>query len=362
VTLLSDVATAYVQYRTAEERIKYATENINIQSKVLEITKQSFGVGKVTKMDLDQAESTLYQTQAGIPELEIALRVASDQICVLLGMPPEQLQGKLGTAPIPTAPSEVAVGIPANLLRRRPDVRKAERLAAAQCAQIGVAVSDFYPHISIDGTLDFQATHFRDLFSSNAVSGSVGPSFRWDVLQYGRFINNVRLQDATFLALVETYKQTVLTANQEVEDGLVTFLKAQERYMYQKKSVDAGKSALDTVREQWKAGTVDFTRVAQLLQNQVVLEDTLAQVQGEISTGLISVYKGLGGGWEIRCTGCAATPAPQLPSPASNVSTASHGREATTPVSNGQTASPAHKLNFPIPNGLTADRSGPAPN
>ena len=153
---------------------------------------------------------------------------------------------------------------------------------------------------------------FKNLFSGQALSGSIGPSFRWDILQYGRLLNNVRLQDARFLELVEAYKQSVLTANQEVENGLVTFLKAQERYQWQKKSVDAGKAALDTVREQWKAGTVDFTRVAQLLQNQVVLEDTLAQVQGEIATGLISVYKGLGGGWEIRCTGCPAPSAAPL--------------------------------------------------
>jgi NodT family efflux transporter outer membrane factor (OMF) lipoprotein len=309
VTLLSDVASAYVLYRTTEERIKYATKNINIQTKVLEITKASFDAGKSTKIDVDQAESTLYATQAGIPELEITLRTANNQLCTLLGIPPEQLKARLGKALIPVAPVDVAVGIPADLLRRRPDVRRAERLAAAQCAQIGVAVSDFYPHITIDGTVDYQATRFKDLFSGRALSGSVGPSFRWDILQYGRLLNNVRLQDAHFLELVEAYKQSVLNANQETENGLVTFLKAQERFKLQKKSVDAGQEALDTVQKMYP-DKVDFTRVAQLLQNQVVLEDTLAQVQGEIATGLISVYKGLGGGWEIRCTGCTPGVAP----------------------------------------------------
>jgi len=319
VTLLSDVATAYVQYRTAEERIRYATENVKIQTMVLDITKAKADpkVGIATKLDVDQAESTLYATQAGISELEITRRTANNQLCILLGIPPEQLEAKLGKAPIPIAPPDVAVGIPADLLRRRPDVRRAERMAAAQCAQIGVAVSDFYPHISIDGTIDYQAARFKDLFNSKALSGSVGPSFRWDILQYGRLLNNVRLQDATFLELVEAYKQSVLNANEEVENGLVTFLKAQERYKWQKKSVDSGQAALDTVREQWKAGKVDFTRVAQLLQNQVVLEDTLAQVQGEIATGLISVYTGLGGGWELRLTGCGEPPLaePLLPAP-----------------------------------------------
>jgi NodT family efflux transporter outer membrane factor (OMF) lipoprotein len=310
VTLLGDVATNYVQYRTAEERIKYATRNVNIQTKVLEITQASFDVGKINKIDLDQAQSTLFQTRAGIPELEINLRTASNRLCILLGMPPEQLRDKLGTAPIPLTPPDVVVGIPADLLRRRPDVRRAERQAAAQSAQIGVAESAFYPHIAIDGTIDYQAARFRDLFSGRAFSGSIGPSFRWDILQYGRLLNNVRLQEARFYELVEAYKQSVLNANEEVENGLVTFLKAQERYLWQKKAVVAGGEALDTVRKQWQAGTVDFTRVAQLLQNQVILEDTLAQVQGEIATGLISVYRGLGGGWQIRLNGCipSATP------------------------------------------------------
>jgi NodT family efflux transporter outer membrane factor (OMF) lipoprotein len=355
VTLLSDVATAYVQYRTTEERIRYANNNVDIQKKVLEITRASFAVGKVTKMDLDQAESTLYQTQAGIPELEITLRTANNQLCILLGIPPEQLEAKLGKAPIPVAPPDVAVGIPADLLRRRPDVRRAERMAAAQCAQIGVAVSNFYPHISIDGTIDYQAARFKDLFNSKALNGSIGPSFRWDILQYGRLLNNVRLQDATFLELVEAYKQSVLNANQEVENGLVTFLKAQERYKLQKKSVDAGQSALNTVREQWKAGTVDFTRVAQLLQTQVVLEDTLAQVQGEISTGLISVYSGLGGGWELRLTGCGDPPLaePLLPP--------SHWLDRTRPWARIESpaidSTPQHAVerSLPVPRWLESD-------
>jgi NodT family efflux transporter outer membrane factor (OMF) lipoprotein len=301
VTLLGDLATAYVQYRTTEERIRYATQNANIQAQVLEIVRAQFAAGKIPKMDVDQAESTLYQTQAGIPALEIALRTYNNQMCLLLGIPTVQLQGKLGKAPIPVAPVDVAIGIPADLLRRRPDVREAERLAAAQCAQIGLAVSAYYPHISILGTIDYQANRFKDLFNGKSFSGSIGPSFQWDILQYGRLLNNVRMQDANYLQLVEAYRQAVLTANQEVENGLVTFLKSQEQYQLQKKSVDAGKAALDTVQKLYP-DKVDFTRVAQLLQTQVVLEDTLAQVQGQIATGLISVYQAMGGGWEIRLT------------------------------------------------------------
>lgn len=343
VTLLGDVATAYVQYRTADERIKYATRNAAIQQKVLDITRASFKAGKATKMDVDQAESTLYQTAAGIPELEIAKRQAANQLCILMGIPVVQLSERLGTAPIPIAPPDVVVGIPADLLRRRPDVRRAERLAAAQSAQIGIAESAFYPHIVINGTIDWQAYRFSKLFRDKALTGSVGPSFEWDILNYGRLLNNVRLQQATFYELVDAYKQTVLNAHQDVENGLVTFLQAQERYLLQKKSVDAGRSALDTVRAQWTAGVVDFTRVAQLLQTQVVLEDTLAQVEGEIATGLIEVYTGLGGGWELRFTDCTSGCAP-APAPAANDELLPPPR----PV-NGGNAPNAPTLGMPVP-------------
>src|SRR4029077_18982121 len=132
--------------------------------------------------------------EATIPELLITLRQFNNQLCILLGIPPEELRDKLGPAPILAAPPEVAVAIPAALLRRRPDVRAAERQAAAQCAQIGVAESNFYPHISITGTLGYSAEFFKDLFSGRAFSGSIGPSFHWDILQYGRLLNNVRSQ------------------------------------------------------------------------------------------------------------------------------------------------------------------------
>src|SRR5262249_22938740 len=148
-----------------------------------------------------------------------SLRQANNQLCVLLGIPPEELRAKLGSAPIPAAPTEVAAGIPADLLRRRPDVRRAERQAAAQSAQIGVAEADFYPHIAILGNIGWSAERFGHVFfQSRALDGSVGPAFRWDILNYGRIRNNVRLQDARFQELVAAYQNAVLTAAQDVEN------------------------------------------------------------------------------------------------------------------------------------------------
>ncbi len=315
VTLLGDVATNYVAYRTAERRIEYAQENVALQRKTLQIVEGQLSVGIVGEIDVDQARSTLEQTEAGIPELEIAQRQAANQLCILLGIPPQDLQARLGSGPIPTAPPEVAVGIPADLLRRRPDVRRAERQAAAQSAQIGIAAAEFYPHISIVGTVGFSAEKFKDLFQGQALAGSVGPSFTWNILNYGRIENNVRLQDARFQELVATYQNTVLSADQDAENGLVTFLRAEQRARSQAASATDAKKAVDIALAQYAQGVIDLTRVTLLQQNLVGLEDTLAQAQGEIATGLIQVYRALGGGWEIRLAGCNPGPLPAASAP-----------------------------------------------
>ena len=317
VTLLGDVATNYVAYRTAEQRIKYANENVALQRKTLVIVEGKRKAGIVGELDVVQARSTLEQTEAAIPELEIAQRQAANQLCILLGIPPQDLQARLGLGSIPTTPAEVAVGIPADLLRRRPDVRRAERQAAAQSAQIGIAEAQFYPSIAINGTLGYSAQNFRDLFQEQALTGNVGPSFTWNIFNYGRLLNNKRLQEARFHELLTTYRNTVLSADQDVENGLVTFLRAQQRTKSQAASVADAKRAVDIVLAQYEAGTTDLTRVTLLQQNLVPLEDTLAQAQGEIATGLIQVYRALGGGWEIRLSsGNPGTPPQSVGPPA----------------------------------------------
>jgi NodT family efflux transporter outer membrane factor (OMF) lipoprotein len=309
VTLLGDVATNYANLRITEQRIKYAQENVELQRETLAISEARFKRGTVTKLDVAQATSTLEQTRATIPQLRISLRQYNNELCILLGIPPEELRARLGSASIPTAPVEVAVGIPADLLRRRPDVRRAERQAASQSAQIGVAEAEFYPHIAINGTWQYSAEFFKGLWKPTALNGNIGPTFTWNILNYGRILNNVRLQQATFQELVATYQNTVLNAAQDVENGLVTFLEAQQRTRYQAASVKAAEEAVQTAVAQYKAGTVDFTRVTQVEQNLVTQQDTLAQAQGEIVTGLIQVYKALGGGWQIREIGCDPHPA-----------------------------------------------------
>ena len=310
VTLLGDIATNYAQLRTFQQRIKYATDNVQVQRETLAIVEARFRAGTTNEVDMLQARSTLEQTEADVPELQIGLRQANNRLCILLGMPPAELAERLGPGQIPTAPPEVAVGIPADLLRRRPDVRRAERQAAAQSALIGVAQAAFYPALAINGTLGYSAAHFPDLFQPKAFMGNVGPSFHWDLLNYGRILNNVCLQDARFQELVAAYQHTVLTAAEDVENGLVTFLRAQQRTRLQQASVDDAEKAVRIALAQYRAGTIDFTQVTQLEQALVLQQDTLARARNEIASGLIQVYRALGGGWELRSTDCPPTDLP----------------------------------------------------
>jgi outer membrane protein TolC len=272
-----------------------------LQRGVLQFVERRFKAGfRVNELDVDQARSTMAQTEAAIPAREIELRVASDALCVLLGIPAEDLTKRLGKGAIPKAPNEIAIGLPAQLLRRRPDVQAAEQLAMAQAQEIGIAESDLYPAFFINGTLDWRANRLGDLFSSSNFSGSTGPSFQWNLLNYGRIRANMRYANARFCELVLAYQQTVLEADQEVEDGLIVFLRQQDRSRLLAESVDAAQKAVKIVVAQFEKGSVDFNRYATIAQNLVTQQDSAAQARGDSAKGLIQVYRALGGGWEIR--------------------------------------------------------------
>ncbi len=309
VTLLGDVATNYVQLRVLQRQVELLNKNADLQMIPVKLAQARFDLGAkdANGVDLNQAKSTLYQTQSQVPQKEILIRQATNRLCVLLGMPPEDLEKRLAKLPIPDAPKEVLAGIPADLLRRRPDIRRAERQAASQSAQIGVATSQLYPHIAINGTFGWQAPHLNQLFTPLAFQGSYGPSFEWDVLNYGRLMNNIRLEKAKFQELVTTYQDKVLTAAEEVENGLATYVKAQEEVKLLDQSVTALAEALRIGTEEVKAGKLDENRFAVLALNKVQQELLLTQAQGDVALGLVQVYRALGGGWQIRIQGCPAS-------------------------------------------------------
>jgi NodT family efflux transporter outer membrane factor (OMF) lipoprotein len=306
VSLTADVATNYVQIRTLESRLEIARENVEVQRESLNIAEIRFRGGTTSQRDVEQARTVLASTQATIPQLEAALVQTKNALSVLLGMPPNPLQELLaGSKDIPAAPPMVAVGIPAELLRRRPDIRAAELQAAAQSAQIGVAKADLYPAFSLTGNFGFLASDWSDydlsdIFLAKSRAFAFGPSFQWNILNYGRIVNNVRVQDAAFQALVTNYQNAVLTAQQEVEDGLIGFLNAQRRTELLELSSAAAKRSADLAVLQYREGITDFTTVLTAEQNLLQQQDSLAVSRGDIPTNLIRTYRALGGGWEIR--------------------------------------------------------------
>jgi|WetSurMetagenome_2_1015567.scaffolds.fasta_scaffold06336_2 NodT family efflux transporter outer membrane factor (OMF) lipoprotein len=306
VTLTGDVASNYVLIRTLEDRLKIARDNVGIQKESLQIAQARFQGGATSERDVQQALTQLNSTEASIPQLETQLRQAQNALCTLLGMPPSDLHDILSeTSAIPRGQLEVAVGIPAELLRRRPDIRSAEYQAMAACAQIGVAKADLYPAFSLSGNFGFLATNsgdfaVGDLTSWRSRGGSIGPAFQWNLLNYGQITNRVRLQDARFQESIVNYQNTVLQAQQEVENGLVGFLKAQERVKYLILAVAAAKRTVDLAIIQYREGATDYTTVLTAQQALLSQQDSLADSQGGVPQNLIAIYRSLGGGWEIR--------------------------------------------------------------
>ena len=306
VTLTADVANSYITIRTAEERIRIARENVGTQEENLRIAEARFKYGTVTQLDVEQARTSLLNTQATIPPLETQLRQARDALSVLLGMPPSDLSDLLeGSSAIPVSPPQVIVGIPTDLLRRRPDIRNAELQAAAQSAQIGVAKADLFPAFSLTGNFVFLSTNLgsfslSDMFRWGSRSVQAGPTAQWNIFNYGQIRNNVRVQDARLQELLFTYQSAVLSAQQDVEDNLAAFLRAQDRAQLLAQSVTSAQTAVTVAIRQYREGVTDFTTVLTAQQALLNQQDSLASTLGTISTSLVGVYRALGGGWEIR--------------------------------------------------------------
>ncbi len=306
VSLTASVANSYITIRTLEKRLEIARENVEIQKENLNVAEARLRYGTASQLDAEQAKTVLYNTLASIPIFETQLQQARDVLSVLLGLPPSDLADLLkGASEIPVSPAQVVVGIPTDLLRRRPDIRSAEQQAAAQCAQIGVAKAELYPAFSLTGSFGFLSSdvgNFKlsDMFQWKSRTAQAGPSFQWNILNYGRITNNVRVQDARFQESLLIYQNAVLTAQQEVEDNLIAFLKAQDQARFLAQGVSSAKTSLDLAVLQYRQGIVDFTTV--LIAQLAFLngQDSLASTLGNISSSLVGVYRALGGGWEIR--------------------------------------------------------------
>jgi outer membrane protein TolC len=207
---------------------------------------------------------------------------------------------ELGGGGIPSCEPEVVVGVPAELLRRRPDVRRAERQVAAQSAQIGVAAADLFPTFTINGQINWQATQFPQLFSAAANGGFINPAFNWNILNYGRLVNRVGVQEARFQQLAVQYQETVLQANAEIENAIITFLRKQEETNFLARTVASTEESVRLARIQYNEGLTDFDRVNNLERQLAESQDTLATAETEVALALVGIYRTLGGGWQLR--------------------------------------------------------------
>lgn len=313
VTLAADVATSYILIRSLEERLEFARANVSLQAETLALTQTRFRAGAVSELDVATARATLANTQALIPDLENAHRQATLSLCVLLGRAPSSLDPELapvdaGVRRVPDAPVGLAVGIPADLLRRRPDVRAAERLAAAQSARIGQATADLLPRISIAGSTGLVSSNYENgrnpdlgnIFDANSFAGFIGLQVNWPIFNYGRIESNIRVQDARYEQAIAAYQESVLRAAADVEAGLSEFLRSKERTGFLGEAVSASKRSAELSLIQYRAGAVDFIRVNDAQTQLVEQEDSLVVARAAIALGAVRTYRALGGGWETR--------------------------------------------------------------
>ena len=306
VTLAGDVATTYIGIRTLQVQIAIARENVVKQQTALRIARDRYAGGASTLLDVYQAQNVLAQTEASIPQLTGQLQQGEAALRVLLGMTPESLDSLLGgPGIIPVPPAEVAVGIPADLVRRRPDIRAAELRAAAQSSKIGMTKAQLFPAFTLGGVFGGNASSFNEIpvgqvFLPSAITFAFGPSFSWPILNYGQITNQVRVQDARLQALLLEYQNAVLKAQKEVESGLAGFLNGRRQIDLLRQSVRAATDALSIAMDQYTLGTRDFTTVLTAEQNLYQAQTNLASAEGSLSTSLANIYRALGGGWQIR--------------------------------------------------------------
>lgn len=311
ITLTADVAQNYVLMRTLQQRLKWARENVQWQEESLKIASAKFNGGTTTELDVMQAETLLYETRSNIPSFIAEIRNVKNRLAILLGKRPGEADLIFAKAgPIPTLPAKITVGMPNELLRRRPDVRRAERQLGAQSEKIGIAKTELFPHFSLTGSVGLLSSNseitanngsqLSDIFSADSITSSFGPSIRWNIWQYGRLKNKIRVEDARFEQLSSIYESVVLKAQLEVENAMSLFINEEERHKNLELSAISAQHAAELAALQYKEGTVDFQRVIDSLSRLVHQNDRVTDSEGAIVLDLINIYRALGGGWQQR--------------------------------------------------------------
>ncbi|MDL2328236.1 efflux transporter outer membrane subunit [Desulfosarcina sp. OttesenSCG-928-A07] len=299
VTLAAEVARNYLEARTYQYRLDVAIANIQTQQSTVDLIESRFEAGVTGELDVQQARYNLENTRSQLPVLRSGLEASKNRLAVLTGQIPGSLHEQLQQRqPIPVPPIEVAVGVPAETLRRRTDVRSAERQLAAQSARIGVATADLYPKFKLIGSIGLESLHSDDFFDKSSRFWTLGPSVSWRIFDAGAIRSNIEIQSALQEQYLAIYERTLLTALEEVENALTAYAEEQSRRDYLKNAVTAAQRAVDLAQDRYGAGVVDFSNVLDAQRSLLSFQDALAQSEGLVTTNLIVLYKALGGGWE----------------------------------------------------------------
>jgi multidrug efflux system outer membrane protein len=312
VTLFAEVAAAYVDVRTAQERIRFARENVELQTESAQLTRDRFNAGLTSALDVAQAESNLANSSAQIPTLEFELERAKNRLSVLVGVNPGTLEEVLADPTgIPVPDPKVAEVLPAELLRRRPDVRAAERRLASQTALIGARKAELYPSFSLAGVLELVSGTSSDFFTGESTQWALVPGVRWNLFTGGRIRNQIRVEEARTAQALAGYEQSVLLALEEAENSLVGLQRTRVRRERLTVAVGATQRAVELVRTQYLSGLTNFQNVLDSQRSLFDQQDQLAVTEGNAVQALIALNKAMGGGWDVDAVEAMAASATQ---------------------------------------------------
>lgn len=305
VTLIGDVAQNYIHVRMYSQELEIVKANVAVQQESLRIATVRFQGGQTSQLDVTQAETELSKTESSIPNLENNIQKSKNALAILLGLPPSQIDSLLPPGKLPTIPSELVVGIPKDLLRRRPDVRSAGLKAASKSALIGVEVTNLLPAFTLSGTFGSTGStigsqQLTNIFNWQNTMASAATGLTMPIFNYGRLVNQVRVADAIFQEAILDYQNTVLEAQKEVEDGLSAYYHGRKSMEFLKQAVTSSKESVRLAMVRYKEGQTDYTTVLTAEQQQLSVEDSCVIAQGETVLGIVATYRSLGGGWELR--------------------------------------------------------------
>lgn len=301
VLMLAEIATNYLDVRTFQQRLEIAQKNLKSQERSLEITEKRFKAGLTSELDVAQAKANAESTRSEIPAIEADYQQSVNRLSLLIGKTPGSVDDILAeVTTIPKPPKGIAIGMPAELLRRRPDVQQAEFILAAQVARIGVAEADLYPQLSLTGSFGVNSQDLDNLFTTESIAANIGPTFRWNLLNFGRVRCNIDVQDARAAQYVASYRNTVLKAAEEVDNALIHYTRELQRQTALEEAVKASRRAVELSQAQYTQGTIDFQRVLDSQRQLLQFENQLAVNRGSITRYLVELYRALGGGWEYQ--------------------------------------------------------------